>query len=438
MAGYTPARTRMQRATALSSLTLLLAGAIASSRPAIARTPLAASPPLTQTDPSESAEEEAGAAELLPPADGGDASDLDPLPPVEWDLAPDLSPPPGEPAPTFDPRNPIPPRGYETPPPEPPPVDPFEVYRLGIGDVIGINVLNFPEFNFQGAVNAEGNIVMPLLGSVSVRGLTLRELEEKISFELGQRFLLQPPEVVVTLSGPRLVLVTVVGEVAQPGYYELPAGADPIDAIQAAGGSRRDADLRSVVVRRSLLDGSTIEQKLDLITPLQTGESVEVSRLQSGDAVIVDRLAVGEIEDYDRMFASRSNLAQAQITIRVLDYSVGGLGSIVLPNGSTFADAIASISPDPDQADLGHVALVRFDPEQGRAIRQVLNGREALLGNRTQDVPLQDNDVIVVGRTLIAKVSYALNIFTQPFRDILGFLLFFDSLSNSAETLFQP
>ncbi|NES73939.1 MAG: polysaccharide export protein, partial [Okeania sp. SIO2D1] len=52
--------------------------------------------------------------------------------------------------------------------------------------------------------------------------------------------------------------------------------------------------------------------------------------------------------------------------------------------------------------------------------------------------PLQDNDVIVVGRTLIAKLTNALNVFTQPFRDVLGFLLFFDSLADSADNLFGP
>ncbi|NJL02257.1 MAG: polysaccharide export protein [Spirulinaceae cyanobacterium SM2_1_0] len=420
--------TMQQLGTPLATLgvsaAVLLTGAIAGGQPAIAQT---AAVNLAQ----------AGEAE----PEAGDATNTDAFeddPPLrDWQFTPAPDVAPGTPPLTFPPGT-IPPRGYETPPIEPPPTDPFEVYRLGIGDLIGITVPNFPEFNFQGPINIEGNVVMPILGTIPLRGLTLREVEEKISFELGNRFLRERPEVVVSLAGPRLVLVTVVGEVFEPGYYELPPGADVVDAIQFAGGSRRDADLRSVVVRRSLLDGDTLEQELDLITPLQTGESFELSSLQSGDAIIVDRLEVGNDDDYDRIFASRSNLSQAEINIRVLDYSVSGLGSIRLQNGATFADAIAAISPDPDQADLGHVALIRFDPEQGRAVRQVLNGREALMGNRTQDVPLQDNDVIIVGRTLVARVSYALNIFTQPFRDVLGFLLFFDSLTESADSLFQP
>jgi polysaccharide export outer membrane protein len=60
------------------------------------------------------------------------------------------------------------------------------------------------------------------------------------------------------------------------------------------------------------------------------------------------------------------------------------------------------------------------------------------MGDISQNVPLQNNDVIVVGRNLIARLTYALSTFTQPFRDVLGFVLFFDSLRDSANNLFRP
>ena len=81
---------------------------------------------------------------------------------------------------------------------------------------------------------------------------------------------------------------------------------------------------------------------------------------------------------------------------------------------------------------------MRFDPEQGKAITRTLDARKALAGDISQNVPLQENDVIVVGRNLVARITYALGTFTQPFRDVLGFLLFFDELQNSASSLFGP
>jgi polysaccharide export outer membrane protein len=225
----------------------------------------------------------------------------------------------------------------------------------------------------------------------------------------------------------------------RPGYYTLPPGSQLSAALLTAGGTTSIADLRSVVVRRrSPVTNAIIEQQVDIFTPLQNGTSLPELRLQDGDAVIVSKLEVGTTEDYDRRLVSRSSVAQQQIAIRVLSYAGGGLGTLNLPNGSTFVDALTAISPDLDNARLGRIALIRFDPEKGKALTQQLDGKDALMGDVSQNVPLQHNDVIVIGRNLIGRITFALNTFTQPFRDILGFLLFFDSLQESASDLFGP
>lgn len=362
-----------------------------------------------------------------------------PLPPPTF--SPEQPQPPTEiqpPPPTFDPQQPQPPAGYNPPPYRDSPHNEFNRYRLGIDDVITINVMGFPEFNTQAILDLEGQVLMPILGLVRLRGMTLPEAEAVISYELGNRYLFNPPDVIVNLSGPRTALVTVTGEVVEPGFYELPPGSSPFDALFRAGGSTQQADLRSVLVRRTLLDGTVIEQTLDLLTPLQGGQPLPPMFLLEGDAVILSRLAVGEDQNYDRRLASRSNLAQARITVRVLNHPGQGLGALELANGSTFLDALTQISPNASDANLSAVALMRFDPEQGRPVTQMLNVRQALMGDLSQDVPLEDEDVIVIGRSLIARISYALNLFTRPFRDILGFLLFFREIGNSADTLFSP
>lgn len=77
-------------------------------------------------------------------------------------------------------------------------------------------------------------------------------------------------------------------------------------------------------------------------------------------------------------------------------------------------------------------------PTAKKAVTRELDGKKALTGDLAQNVPLEDNDVIVIGRNLVGKITYALNVFTQPFRDVLGFLLFFRELGNSATDLFGP
>jgi polysaccharide export outer membrane protein len=133
------------------------------------------------------------------------------------------------------------------------------------------------------------------------------------------------------------------------------------------------------------------------------------------------------------------------MVIRVLNYATGSgrstgaaISRVTLPNGSSFLDAVTAIAPNPDAANLRDVALVRFDPQLGRAVSQELDARAALRGDFSQNPTLANNDVIIVGRNFISRFSAAINSLTQPFRDVLGFLLFFDRLADSADDLFRP
>jgi polysaccharide export outer membrane protein len=335
-------------------------------------------------------------------------------------------------------------RGELTPNTEQPLAEPassgtesFDLYRLGPGDSVFINVLRFPDLSFQGTIDLEGNMIVPLVGALHFQGLTVSQAREQIRNALNQYVI--NPQVDVILIAQRSVQVTILGEVFRPGLYPL-AAPQLASALVSAGGATTLADLRTVRVRRMLADGSVAEQDVDLYTPLRDAKPVPDLRLDNGDTIIVPTLATDQ-KDYDRDLIARSTLAQPQINIRILNYAAGpggGLGSITLPNGSTFLDALTAIAPDMTSADIRSIALIRFDAQQGKAVAQKLDGRDALKGNLSQNPMLEHNDVIVIGRNLVARITYALNTFTQPFRDILGFLLFFQSLSDAASNLFSP
>jgi polysaccharide export outer membrane protein len=356
---------------------------------------------------------------------------------------PILTPPepfdPNDPNQDFpDPNAPVPPLGFPDQPLNPSSPAQFNQYQLGPGDAITVTVERFPDLSFSGTLNLQGTVVAPLLGPLQLSGLTVEKVQEKIRTGLN-RFVIDP-KVTVTLANLRPAQVTVTGEVLRPGYYTLQPGSQLSAALLVAGGISTTADLRTILVRRrSAVNNSILEQQVDLFTPLQNGTSLPDLRLQDGDAVIVSKLEVGTATDYDRSLVSRSTVAVQQINVRVLSYAGGGgIRNVTLPNGSTFVDALTAIGPSSDNANLRRIALIRFDPEQGKAVTQQLNGKSALMGDISQNVPLQNNDVIVVGRNLIARLTYALSTFTQPFRDVLGFVLFFDSLRDSANNLFRP
>ncbi|MBC7824678.1 MAG: polysaccharide export protein [Candidatus Parcubacteria bacterium] len=322
---------------------------------------------------------------------------------------------------------------------QPTPVAPpssFNLYRLGAGDAVGVVVQRFPDLNFQAVIDQDGNITTPLLGKVTLQGLTIDQAQEKVRQGVN-RYVIDPI-VLLALTNQRPVLVTLTGEISRPGVYPVPAPSRISSALLSAGGATQTADLRSVIVRRTLNDGSTLEEKLDLVSPLKNGTALPDLRLQDGDVVVVSKLEPGADKDYDRGLVARSTLVKPQISVRVLSYARGGLGNVVLPSGSTFLDALTAAAVSPDTSDLRRIALIRFDPIQQKAVSREIDGKKVIMGDLAQNLALEDNDVIVVGRNLVGRVTYALNVFTQPFRDVLGFLLFFRELGNGATNLFGP
>ncbi|MBR8827267.1 MAG: polysaccharide biosynthesis/export family protein [Gomphosphaeria aponina SAG 52.96 = DSM 107014] len=309
----------------------------------------------------------------------------------------------------------------------------FSAYRLDIGDAISVLVQQHPEFNFVGAIDSAGNVVVPILGRLPLVGLTLEEVETKISYELSRTYLQNPPQITAVLAGQRPVQLTVLGEVVRPGYYTLAPGTQLSSVLFSAGGSTVDADLRSILLRRQLSDGTVIEETVDLYTPLITGKAEPQVMLQGGDTIIISRLEIGSDRDYDRRLISRTTLPQQIITVRLLAPTIpsgGALRNITLPNGSTFLDVVAALPVGDDlRINYDEVALIRFDPELGRVVTQSLNPVAAIQdGDISQNVPLKDGDVIVVSRTLLGEIFSAFNVLTQPIRDVFSFGTFFDRL----------
>ena len=234
------------------------------------------------------------------------------------------------------------------------------------------------------------------------------------------------------------IAITITGEVVRPGFYDFSSRPAPeVDgALVAAQGTKTTADLRRILIRRRLPDGTAIERELDLFTPLLEGRPLPQLGLEDGDVIIVPEIRPEDREDYDIELMTRTSLSQQRIVVRLISRPGNSAGRQDLAAGSRLADAVAGVPLN--TARLGRVALIRFDEETGEPVTRHYNVREAIMGNTEENPLLQDRDVIVVGRNLIAQLGNFLNTFTQPFRDVLGFLLFFDQLSNSADNLFGP
>ncbi|NJN21395.1 MAG: hypothetical protein HC812_09675 [Leptolyngbya sp. RL_3_1] len=207
-------------------------------------------------------------AEPSPPSEAPETdSNLEPefvpfdqLPPVEVTPGPDsvlIPPQPQNRAPFFfDPANsdriPGIPNARE-----------FDTYRLGPGDGIFVSS-SFPDLSFQAALDIQGNVVVPIEGTINFNGLTLAESEALIA-EIYDQYVYDS-EVSITLIAQRGVEVTILGEVVRPGFYPL-ASPEVTAALLTAGGTTADADLRTVRIQRQLPNGELLEGTLTFLPP---------------------------------------------------------------------------------------------------------------------------------------------------------------------------
>ena len=127
-------------------------------------------------------------------------------------------------------------------------------YVLTPNDQVGVEVFGEDDLRTAGRLNSEGNLSVPLIGSVHLGGLTLVQAASKLTDLLGRDYLVNP-RVNIFLVGYAKRRFTMLGQVNRPGSYEMPDGSpegiELLEAIAMAGGYTRIAAPERITVKRS-------------------------------------------------------------------------------------------------------------------------------------------------------------------------------------------
>jgi polysaccharide export outer membrane protein len=127
---------------------------------------------------------------------------------------------------------------------------PEDLYRVDAGDLLDIKVYNEERFSTKTRVRADGRITFSMIGDVEVRGRTPAEVAKLLAQGL-QRFL-NAAIITVAVEEARPISISVVGEAASPGVYNIQARSGVLQAIAQAGGLTEFADYDQIyVVRQS-------------------------------------------------------------------------------------------------------------------------------------------------------------------------------------------
>lgn len=126
-------------------------------------------------------------------------------------------------------------------------------YILSANDQIAVEVFGEEDLRTNSRLNGEGNLSLPLLGSVRLSGLTLGQAATRLTELYGKDYLVNP-RVNVTLVAYAKRRFTVLGQVNRPGSYDMPEGSpggiDLLEAVAMAGGYTRIAAPERISVRR--------------------------------------------------------------------------------------------------------------------------------------------------------------------------------------------
>ena len=159
-----------------------------------------------------------------------------------------------------------------------------DVYQLGSGDVVTVNVYGAPEMSAGSViVDPAGEVSLPLIGPVAAEGKTTRELATIIAGRLKPRYLLNP-KVSVNITQYASKHVTVEGQVMQPGVLAVTGSSTLLEVMALSRGPTPTARLREVAVFRTV-GGQRMAAKFDL-SAIRRGEAADPA-IYGGDTVVV-------------------------------------------------------------------------------------------------------------------------------------------------------
>ncbi len=162
-------------------------------------------------------------------------------------------------------------------------------YHVGPGDQLVLILTGDIESAYALSVTREGFMLIPGAGQMFVSNLTLDQLRGVLYTRLGKVYSSVRPgadaktHLDVSVTRVRVNQVYVVGEVKQPGAYQLSALGTALSAIYVAGGVTARSNMRHIQVRRQ----EKVVATVDLYDYLLRGEKGDDIRLETGDVVFV-------------------------------------------------------------------------------------------------------------------------------------------------------
>lgn len=287
-------------------------------------------------------------------------------------------------------------------------------YVLGGGDRISILVFQVPDFSGEYLVLVDGTVTLPLVGRISLEGLTVSQASELLSQSYAPY--LKRPVVTVNVIQPRPLQIAVAGEVNIPGSYTISQGeTNPLltDLIREAGGITTVADISQVQLRR-VVQGQEQVWTFNLWELIRQGNLAQDITLRDGDTIVIPtKEDISEAETRQLADANFGIQANQELNVAIVGevYRPGAykvtpqqltaqVGSGVTqttrrqpPRLSQAVQLAGGIKP---LADIRNIEVRRFNRSGQQQLIKADLWNLLQSGDITQDIILQEGDTITI------------------------------------------
>lgn len=192
-------------------------------------------------------------------------------------------------------------------------------YQIGAGDSIRIVVFQNPDLTLETRVTENGTISYPLIGSVTIGGMTIPAAEQTIAKALQAGNFIQQPQVNIALVQNRGNQVSVLGAVGRAGRFPLETFNTRISEMLAIAGGIATGGA-DVVILTGTRNGKPLRREIDVAGMFLDNKLDQDIVVAGGDIIYVHRQPMfyiyGEVQRagsfrIERGMTIRQALAQA-------------------------------------------------------------------------------------------------------------------------------
>ena len=264
----------------------------------------------------------------------------------------------------------------------------YRDYRVGSDDLLEIAVFEDEKLNKTVRVSSQGNISLPLLGVIRVKGLTTGELEREIRDLLAEKYL-QDPHVSVFIKEFRSQRISIIGAVEKPGVFEVSGEKTVLDMIGMAGGLKQDAGTVLFLIRppQGGMEENPAKEKKE-----PEDQTVRTFRIDLEELLVRGELALN-------LPLINGDVINVPASGKVF---VGGEvkapGGFALGKRMTVGQAVTMAGGLNPKAEGAEAKIFRFSGKEGGKDILSVNLYEVAKGN-AMDITLRENDIVMVPKS---------------------------------------